>query len=99
MTLSTMNKSILASAVLLSAATNLVAQTQVVNVPLNYNFNGVVHAGENGNPDDPNGYRSISDRGQDWSQGTPAAFANYQLVGQPGVLDIVHVGDLSLIHI
>ena len=88
-----MNKSLLASAVLLSAATNLVAQTQVVNVPLNYNFNGVVHAGENGNPDAPNGYRSISDRGLDWTQGPPGAWSNYQLVGQPGIVDIVHIGD------
>ncbi len=30
---------------------------------LTYNFNGMVHAGEAGVPDAPNGYRSIGNRG------------------------------------
>ena len=81
------------SAALVGLSSALLAQTQTVPVPLNYNFNGCVHAGENGNPDDPNGYRSISDRGLDWTQGTPGAWSNYQLVGQPGVVDCVHIGD------
>ena len=32
-------------------------------LPLAYNFNGMVHVGEAGMPDAPNGYRGISDRG------------------------------------
>ena len=81
------------AAALVGLSGALMAQTQTISVPLNYNFNGCVHAGENGNPDDPNGYRSISDRGLDWTNGTPGAWSNYALVGQPGVLDCVHIGD------
>ena len=32
-------------------------------ITLNYNFNGLVHAGESGQADNLTGYRSISDRG------------------------------------
>ena len=72
-----------------------------VTVPLNYNFNGMVHVGEAGNPDAPNGFRSISDRalslngqagsfeiGLEGTLGMP-----YSVVTQAGVLDIVHLGD------
>jgi len=64
-------------------------------VPLNYNFNGIVHAGEDGNPDSPAGYRSISDRALDFTAGVPVApiLAPYALVGQAGVVDIVHLGN------
>jgi hypothetical protein len=88
-----MNRYLATSAALVGLSGALLAQTQTISVPLNYNFNGCVHAGENGNPDDPNGYRSISDRGLDWTNGTPGAWANYALVGQPGVVDCVHIGD------
>jgi hypothetical protein len=64
-------------------------------VPLNYNFNGIVHAGEDGNPDSPAGFRSISDRALDFTAGVPVSpiLAPYALVGQAGALDIVHLGD------
>ncbi|MCP3915060.1 MAG: hypothetical protein GY711_05855 [bacterium] len=64
-------------------------------VALDYNFNGIVHQGEAGLPDDPTGYRSISDRGLDFSAGVPAdpLLSSYSLVDQPGVLDIVHLGN------
>jgi hypothetical protein len=68
-------------------------------VPLNYNFNGIVHAGEDGNPDDPAGFRSISDRALDFTAGVPVSpvLAPYALVGQPGVLDVVHLGNRNTV--
>ena len=64
-----MSSRILTSCALLALAAALPAQ--LVPVPLNYNFNGIVHAGEAGLPDSPTGYRSISDRGLDFSAGVP----------------------------
>ena len=68
---------------------------QSIPVPLNYNFNGIVHAGEQANPDDPNGFRSISDRGLDFTGGVPAdpLLANYPIVSSPFVVDCVHLGN------
>ncbi|MGK0154342.1 MAG: hypothetical protein ACI9SE_001293, partial [Neolewinella sp.] len=48
------------------------ANAQNIPVALNYNFNGIVHAGESGLPDALGGYRSISDRGLDFAGGVPA---------------------------
>ena len=64
-------------------------------ITLNYNFNGMVQAGEGGLPDDLNGYRSISDRGLDWSGGIPSdgILDDYEIVDQANVLDIVHIGN------
>ena len=78
------------------AATPIAAQS--LSVPLNYNFNGIVHAGEVALPDDPNGFRSISDRALDFSAGVPAddLLAAYTIIDQPGVLDIVHIGNRNL---
>jgi len=75
------------------------ALAQAIPVPLAYNFNGVVHAGESGLPDDPNGYRSISDRGLDFSAGVPndTLLNAYQLIGTPGALDIVHLGNRNTV--
>jgi len=80
-----------------AAATSVSAQT--IQVTLNYNFNGIVHAGEAFLPDDPNGYRSISDRGLDFSAGIPAdpLLAPYAIVATPGALDIVHLGDRNTV--
>jgi hypothetical protein len=68
-------------------------------VPLNYNFNGIVHAGENGQPDNPTGYRSISDRGLDFTAGVPAdaLLSRYQIVAAAGALDIVHLGNRNTV--
>jgi hypothetical protein len=76
-----------------------VLPAQTVQVPLNYNFNGIVHAGENGQPDAPNGFRSISDRALDFRSGVPndPVLARYRLVGTPGVLDIVHLGNRNTV--
>lgn len=74
------------------------AQSTVTQVPLNYNFNGIVHAGESGLPDDPAGFRSISDRALDFSGGVPTdpILAAYQIVATAGALDIVHLGNRNL---
>jgi len=71
------------------------AFAQNIPVPLNYNFNGIVHAGEAGLPDDPVGFRSISDRALDFSNGIPndSLLSGYQLIGTPTSLDIVHLGN------
>ena len=68
-------------------------------IPLNYNFNGIVHAGEGANPDSLTGYRSISDRGLDFTGGVPTSsvLAPYALVNQPGALDIVHLGNRNTV--
>ncbi|MEC7584090.1 MAG: hypothetical protein VYE77_07215, partial [Planctomycetota bacterium] len=72
---------------------------RVNNIALNYNFNGIVHAGENGQPDDLNGYRSISDRGLDFTNGVPAdpTLDKYNLISQAGVPDIVHLGNRNTV--
>ena len=57
---------------ILTALTAPIAAQATIPVPLNYNFNGIVHAGEMGLPDDPNGFRSISDRALDFLSGVPA---------------------------
>lgn len=92
-----MNTRTLSSCVVLALAAALPAQ--LVPVPLNYNFNGIVHAGEAGLPDSPTGYRSISDRGLDFSAGVPndPLLANYQFVTAADTLDIVHVGNRNTV--
>ncbi len=71
-------------------------------VALRYNFNGMVHAGEAGQPDNPDGFRSISDRallvdGAAGSFGTsPVTGFNaipYTIISAPLVLDVVHLGN------
>ena len=80
-----------------AAASSVTAQN--IPVPLNYNFNGIVHAGESGLPDDPAGFRSISDRALDFSTGVPAdPLTNpYQLIATAGALDIVHLGNRNTV--
>ncbi len=76
-----------------------IARADLIQVALNYNFNGMVHAGEAGLPDDPNGFRSISDRALDFQGGIPsnATLDNYRVVDEPGVFDIVHLGDRTTV--
>jgi hypothetical protein len=71
-------------------------------IALNYNWNGMVHTGEDGLPDAPNGYRSISDRGLhatgavgSINGGTPAGtdFIPYSVASAANQLDIVHLGN------
>jgi hypothetical protein len=75
-----------------------------VFVPLTYNFNGMVHPGEENNPDNPDGFRSLSDRamritgapgsldvGPEGVSGIP-----YSVVTQAGVLDTVELGNRNL---
>ncbi len=78
----------------------------VTELTLNANFNGLVHAGEANSPDAPDGYRSISDRGLNFSAGIPAGLAasgragstlTYGIVSAADVLDIVHVGDRNTV--
>ena len=68
-------------------------------IALNYNFNGIVHSGEAGVPDAPSGFRSVSDRALDFQFGVPShpVLDNYRLVDQPGVLDIVHLGNRNTV--
>ena len=79
----------------------LVARADLIQVALNYNFNGIVHVGEAGLPDDPNGFRSISDRALDFQGGIPSneTLDNYRVVDKPGVLDIVHLGDRTTVDV
>jgi hypothetical protein len=74
-------------------------------LPLAYNFNGMVHPGEAGLPDDPNGFRSISDRAL-IIDGNPGSFADmaspnsglfYGIVNTPGTPDIVHIGNRNTV--
>ncbi len=68
-------------------------------IALNYNFNGIVHATESGAPDAPAGYRSISDRGLDFTAGVPndSVLNRYKLVDTAGALDIVHLGNRNAV--
>ena len=70
-----------------------------VKVALNYNFNGIVHAGEVGSPDDPLGYRSISNRGLSFVGGIPndPILWGYQVITAPQALDIVHLGNRNTV--
>lgn len=73
---------------------------------LNYNFNGMVHTGEDFNPDDPNGFRSISDRALQINSdlGSLGAGAlvgrtgiHYDIVRTAATLDIIMIGDRNTI--
>jgi hypothetical protein len=79
-------------------------------IALNYNFNGIVHGvDEQGqtNFDNPNGYRSIADRGIIMGSGevdsidaTPLVDIDgmpFSLVNEAGALDIVHLGNRNLV--
>ena len=72
-----------------------VAQSTTHQLALNYNFNGIVHLGETGLPDDLNGYRSISDRGLNFTNGIPGdvLLSPYSIIGAANTLDIVHLGN------
>lgn len=89
----------IASPLALAALITSAAAQSVTQVPLNYNFNGIVHAGESGMPDDLGGYRSISDRGLNFTTGVPASpiLAPYNLVATAGALDIVHIGNRNTV--
>lgn len=73
------------------------------NIELNYNFNGIVHSDEPSdpvsNPDDPNGFRSISDRALDFRMGIPSDenLDRYIFVGSGGELDLVHLGNRNTV--
>ncbi len=83
---------------LFAAATTLFAQT-TVQVPLTYNWNGIAHLGETGQPDAPNGFRAISDRALDFTAGVPVdpLLNRYAVVAVPGVLDMVHLGNRNTV--
>jgi hypothetical protein len=94
-----MNHSTTLTASLLTACLASPILAQTTPITLNYNFNGIIHAGEAGLPDDPAGFRSISDRALDFSAGIPVdpLLANYQLVATPGAFDIVHLGNRNTV--
>lgn len=85
---------------LVACLAGAVPAQNTVQVPLAYNFNGIVHAGEQGQPDAPNGFRSISDRALDFRGGVPAVapLLPYRLVTQANTLDIVHLGDRNAVN-
>ncbi len=72
------------------------------HIPLSYNWNGMYHFGEEGQPDSPDGFRSISDRALSIDGGANS-FGTNPIVGATGVtytrvdtaftLDIVHLGN------
>ncbi|MDA0933518.1 MAG: hypothetical protein O3C51_08665 [Planctomycetota bacterium] len=72
---------------------------QSTPISLNYNWNGIVHAGEQGNPDDPNGYRAISDRGLNFQNGVPTGpvVNQYVFVTAANTLDMVHLGNRNTV--
>ncbi|MEE2711867.1 MAG: hypothetical protein VX913_03750 [Planctomycetota bacterium] len=84
---------------IIAANVNASLSDTTIQIPLNYNYNGIVHTGESGMPDAPTGYRSISDRGLDFTAGVPASplLAPYFLMPIPGVLDIVHLGNRNTV--
>jgi len=88
----------LAFSLLLTFSPSVLCQN-TVSVALNYNFNGIVHAGEELQPDAPNGFRSISDRALDFTAGVPAdpLFARYAIVSAPALLDMVHLGNRNTV--
>jgi hypothetical protein len=70
-------------------------------IPLACNWNGIVHPGEEGQPDNPDGFRSISDRALHAHSGPGAIDAGllvgtdlipYSIVPGAGFLDMVHLG-------
>ncbi len=76
-----------------------------VFVPLAYNFNGMVHEGEAEQPDRLSGFRSLSDRALRLT-GTPGSIEvglegpssiPYSVVTEPGVLDLVQLGDRNTV--
>ncbi|MEC8493771.1 MAG: hypothetical protein VXZ39_02540, partial [Planctomycetota bacterium] len=78
------------------ATTTASAQT-VTQIPLNYNFNGIVHAGEEFQPDAPDGYRSIADRGLNFAGGLPSDLSSYAFVNDANVVDIVYLGNRNAV--
>ena len=87
--------SVLTTAVLVAMVASTATAQQPVPIALNYNWNGIVHAGEAGVPDDIAGFRSVSDRALDFTAGVPvdALLDKYTLISAAGALDIVHLGD------
>ncbi|MCA3005830.1 MAG: hypothetical protein LW650_11890 [Planctomycetaceae bacterium] len=99
-----------AAGTLASPAFGQIVDTQV---PLSYNFNGMAHTVEsvplndNTNADQPDGYRSIADRGLYVDPADPTAFGSsglvgatgltYSIVTQPFVVDVVHLGNRALL--
>ena len=83
------------------------AKGQSVEMPLvlDVNFNGMVHSGEDGQPDATDGFRSISDRalivdGASMSVGDLTSIASglsYDVVDAAGVLDILHLGNRNTV--
>src|SRR4030095_4153358 len=53
-------------------------------LPLAYNFNGMVHVGEAGQPDAPSGFRAISDRALNVDGGLNS-FASGGVIGTTGI--------------
>lgn len=68
-------------------------------IVLQCNWNGIVHQGERNLPDAPNGYRSIADRGLDFTLGVPSdpVLDLYEWVDQAGVPDLVMLGNRNLV--
>lgn len=73
-------------------------------VPLNYNWNGMVHAIEPGDADRPNGYRTIADRGLFLDGADAVGGGTYGLASgnrlyafevRPDVVDMIMIGQRS----
>lgn len=100
--------------VALSSITAILATTAAfagspVPLTLDYNFNGMVHAGEAGLPDAPAGFRAISDRALDLTMppteggqtfgdlSSPNTGFPYDIEDGAGALDIIHLGDRNTV--
>jgi len=76
------------------------------HLPLRYNWNGLSQAGELNDPDAPDGFRSIADRALYIDAFTPNSLGfgtitgttgiTYDIMRDPGVLDIVHLGNTDV---
>lgn len=94
------------SAAVATLAAAPLSLADVHEIPLNLNFNGIVHVNEAHAPDAPNGFRSISDRGLNFVEGVPEGLQfsgmpgstlTYFLVNESSALDIVHLGNRNAV--
>lgn len=69
--------------------------SDVLNLALDWNFNGVVHEGEEGEPDAASGFRAIGEQALETGQGRLSSLTSsisgisYDIVAEAGVLDSV----------
>lgn len=83
----------------ISAVLTVPTPPATTQIPLNCNFNGMVHSGEFNSPDNLDSFRSVSDRAIVWDSNLAehAILRRYNLVATGLIPDIVHLGDRNLV--